>query len=296
VDSAKTYQVGLCGLSVKDARLIEIVLGRAVQGGERRFAAIGARDAAQCDLAIVDANSPAGETELTALRAANPQIVPVFVSDTGAAGNSRYRIPRRMLLVQVGRVLELAAQEGLETSKIAQFGAPTPAAPGPTPHVAASPDSKLAPKPQAAATDSTQPLEALVVDDSEAVRNQMREALARVGIRATCVGNADEALTTTQVQGFDVILLDVVMPGIDGYELCRTLKKNPYMRSVPVLMLTSRSSPFDKARGALAGCDSYLVKPVTWTGFCEALDKVLMRRFRNDRALMSARGYRFGKV
>ena len=82
------------------------------------------------------------------------------------------------------------------------------------------------------------------------------------------------------------------MPGADGYEVCRSIKKGAYTRSTPVLMLTSRSSPFDRARGALAGCDSYLVKPITWETFFNAIDKVLAKRFRNDRVLLTARGYR----
>ena len=61
---------------------------------------------------------------------------------------------------------------------------------------------------------------------------------------------------------------------------------------MPVLMLTSRSSPFDRARGALSGCDSYLTKPITWDTFSQAVDKALMKSFRNDRAQMIARGYR----
>jgi len=61
---------------------------------------------------------------------------------------------------------------------------------------------------------------------------------------------------------------------------------------MPVLMLTSRSSPFDRARGALSGCDSYLIKPITWDTFSQAVDKALMKYFRIDREQMIARGYR----
>ena len=86
------------------------------------------------------------------------------------------------------------------------------------------------------------------------------------------------------------------MPGADGYEVCRNIKKNIYTRSMPVIMLTSRSSPFDRARGALAGCDSYLVKPITWETFFTAVDKTLMKSARNDRGLLTARGYRPAKV
>jgi two-component system, cell cycle response regulator len=58
------------------------------------------------------------------------------------------------------------------------------------------------------------------------------------------------------------------------------------------LILTSRSSPFDRARGMLAGCDHYLTKPIAWEAFGRAVDKALMKSFRNDRAQLTARGYR----
>lgn len=93
-------------------------------------------------------------------------------------------------------------------------------------------------------------------------------------------------------RSYDLAFLDVVMPGTDGYELCRKIKHNPYTRLMPVLMLTSRSSPFDRARGALSGCDSYMTKPITWDTFRQAVDKALLKHFRNDRARMLARGYR----
>jgi two-component system, cell cycle response regulator len=58
------------------------------------------------------------------------------------------------------------------------------------------------------------------------------------------------------------------------------------------VMLTSRSSPFDRARGALAGCDTYLTKPIDLKSFYRAVDKVLLKAFKDDRALMTERGYK----
>jgi two-component system cell cycle response regulator len=63
---------------------------------------------------------------------------------------------------------------------------------------------------------------------------------------------------------------------------------------MPVVMLTSRSSPFDRARGMLAGCDSYLTKPITWDEFRTALDRALLKSVRNDRSKLTARGYTTG--
>ncbi len=99
-------------------------------------------------------------------------------------------------------------------------------------------------------------------------------------------------MQVVQHNSYNLAFLDVVMPGTDGYELCRKIKHNSDTRLMPVLMLTSRSSPFDRARGALSGCDSYLTKPITWDTFSQSVDKALMKAFRNDRSQMIARGYR----
>jgi twitching motility two-component system response regulator PilG len=119
-----------------------------------------------------------------------------------------------------------------------------------------------------------------------------RFALERLGIGCDLADSAEAAMRLLEHHTYNLAFLDVVMPGTDGYELCRRIKHDSYRRMMPVLMLTSRSSPFDRARGALSGCDSYLIKPITWDTFSQAVDKALMKHFRNDREQMIARGYR----
>jgi two-component system, cell cycle response regulator len=62
---------------------------------------------------------------------------------------------------------------------------------------------------------------------------------------------------------YALIFLDVVLPGVDGYTLCKTIKKDTQYKHIPVIMLTGKDSPFDRVRGKLARCDMYLTKPVT---------------------------------
>jgi two-component system, cell cycle response regulator len=67
----------------------------------------------------------------------------------------------------------------------------------------------------------------------------------------------------TGTREYACVFLDVVMPGIDGYQVCKLIKSNKHaIKKTAVVMLTSRSSPFDKLRGSLAGCDEYLTKPL----------------------------------
>jgi two-component system, cell cycle response regulator len=107
----------------------------------------------------------------------------------------------------------------------------------------------------------------LVVDDSPTVRKQVELVLAGLEAQVLSVASGEGALDMLKQQRFDLVLLDVVLPGADGYSVCRTIKRDPQMRMTPVVMLTSKSSPFDKIRGTLAGCENYLTKPVTKDDF-----------------------------
>jgi two-component system cell cycle response regulator len=101
----------------------------------------------------------------------------------------------------------------------------------------------------------------LVVDDSLAVRSMLRSLLESHGLKVTDVDNAEAALQAVTSMEFSCILLDVMMPGMDGYEACRKIKGRA-TGNPAVIMLTSKSSAFDKIRGKMAGSDAYLTKPV----------------------------------
>ncbi len=101
----------------------------------------------------------------------------------------------------------------------------------------------------------------LVVDDSIAVRAQLRSLLEQRGLKVTAVDSAEAAIKAAAAT-YACILMDVLMPGIDGYEACRQIKANVNGGKSPVIMLTSKSSPFDRIRGKMAGCDAYLTKPI----------------------------------
>lgn len=103
---------------------------------------------------------------------------------------------------------------------------------------------------------------ALVVDESPAVRQQLEWVLSEFGGAVDSADTGEKALATLENGGYDMVFLDVVLPGADGYQICKTIKRNPRHKGLPVLMLTSRASHFDKVRGSLAGCDTYLTKPV----------------------------------
>ena len=124
----------------------------------------------------------------------------------------------------------------------------------------------------------------LVVDDSPTVRKQLSLAFARMRVECDAVGSAAEALQRLGEHHYDLALVDVVMPDVDGYKLTRQIRrKHP---GTPVIILTSRSSPFDLARGALAGCGSYLVKPVP----LRQLEAAIVKQLRRSLAIDDLRG------
>lgn len=114
---------------------------------------------------------------------------------------------------------------------------------------------------------------ALVVDDSPTVRKQLEIVLRNEEIDVVTAVTGEQALDALAQREFSIVLLDVVLPGTDGYQVCKAIKKNPATRHLPVVMLTSKSSPFDRIRGSLAGCDSYLVKPVSQSAFISTVGK-----------------------
>ncbi len=102
----------------------------------------------------------------------------------------------------------------------------------------------------------------LVVDDSLPVRQALEMKLTLMDYQVELAINGQQAMDLIDEKCYDSIFLDVVMPGISGYEVCKKVKRNKKTKHIPVIMLTSKSSPFDKVKGKLAGCDSYLTKPV----------------------------------
>jgi twitching motility two-component system response regulator PilG len=116
---------------------------------------------------------------------------------------------------------------------------------------------------------------ALVVDDSSTVRAQVGLGLKLFGANADFAESAEEAFTLLEKNSYDIALLDVVLPGADGYQICKLIKKNPKHKETVVVMLTSKSSAFDRVKASLAGCDTFLTKPVQNEQFQEVLGKYL---------------------
>lgn len=115
----------------------------------------------------------------------------------------------------------------------------------------------------------------LVVDDSLPVRIQMNMALKSYVKNIDLAETGERALELIKDNHYDMIFLDVILPGVDGYEICKTIKNDENFKTTPVIMLTGNSSAADQVKGTLAGCDSYLIKPVKSNLFKETMARYI---------------------
>jgi CheY-like chemotaxis protein len=118
----------------------------------------------------------------------------------------------------------------------------------------------------------------LVVDDNTTVREFMKSKLAPFNFNVDYAESGEQAVGLTGQRRYTCVFLDVVMPGIDGYQVCKLIKSKKSLGKTAVVMLTSKSSPFDKIRGAMAGCDAYLTKPVDEEKLLETIVRFLPAR------------------
>ncbi len=104
----------------------------------------------------------------------------------------------------------------------------------------------------------------LAVDDDVIALGALRQILQQKGYDVSTARSGEEALDTVR-SGFDLVILDVAMGGISGYETCRRLRADPLTADVPVIFLTAKGLLMDMAEGQDAGSDLYLIKPVLAT-------------------------------
>lgn len=106
-------------------------------------------------------------------------------------------------------------------------------------------------------------LKIVVIDDSKTIRRSAEILLQQAGCTVTLAEDGFDALEKIATQIPDLIFADVLMPRLDGYKTCALIKRSTLYKHIPVIMLTSKDSLFDRARGRTAGSSQYLTKPFT---------------------------------
>jgi two-component system response regulator MprA len=129
----------------------------------------------------------------------------------------------------------------------------------------------------------------LVVDDEPAVRDALRRALTLEGYEVDLAADGIEGVTAAATRGPDAIVLDVLMPGLDGLEVCRRLRESG--DRTPILMLTARDEVQDRVAGLDAGADDYLVKPFALEELNARLRALVRRSVGGDADVL-----RFGEL
>lgn len=201
------------------------------------------------------------------------QAVPssVLVSQDREFQTKHYQVRRPLIASRAISILDQVSNTELGRQTDVAFAPATGSSPAP---VAAA-------EPQQTVTASG--YSALVVDDSLPVRIQLDQALKPFAQKVDFAETGEEAFELINSNTYDLIFLDVILPGVDGYEICKVIKQGK-AKDTPVIMLTGNSSPADRIKGKLAGCDTYLIKPVGEVVFQEVVQNYL----KNPRRITSA--------
>lgn len=115
----------------------------------------------------------------------------------------------------------------------------------------------------------------LVADDEPPILRLMEFILAREGHEMIVAVNGDEALTKVAEHKPDLILLDIMMPRVDGYEVVRRLRANPDLSSIPIIMLSAKAQDADVRKGVDVGVNEYITKPFSPPYLVEVVNKYL---------------------
>ena len=114
---------------------------------------------------------------------------------------------------------------------------------------------------QGAAPSTNLNVKVMVIDDSKTIRRSAETLLKKAGCDVVTAIDGFEALAKITEHKPDIIFVDIMMPRLDGYQTCALIKSNQTFKGTPVIMLSSKDSIFDRARGRIVGSQEYLTKP-----------------------------------
>jgi len=116
----------------------------------------------------------------------------------------------------------------------------------------------------------------LVVDDTRLIQNLTKMTLVKVGFAVSVASNGQEALDKIKVDRPDLIILDIMMPVMDGFEVCRRLKEDSSTQDIPVIFLTAKGQEADRTKGLEYGAVDFITKPFSPRKLIEKINKYLI--------------------
>ncbi len=117
----------------------------------------------------------------------------------------------------------------------------------------------------------------LVVDDEEYIQHILNFSFGAEGYEVITAADGEEAVSIARSELPDIIVLDIMMPKMDGYEACRQIKADPQTQNIPVILLTAKGREVDRKLGAEAGADDYVVKPFSPGRLIERVEGFIKR-------------------
>ncbi len=133
----------------------------------------------------------------------------------------------------------------------------------------------------------------LVAEDSADIADLLRHCLERAGHTVETQASGREALTQARERSPDLVILDIMLPGLDGWQVCQALRSHPATAGIPIIMLTARSEESDRVRGLEQGADDYVTKPFSPK---ELVARVAALLRRVDRPKTAARVLHYGSL
>lgn len=271
----KTYTVSMIGITDAERNVLRNIFKLSQY---RTASYVAAVPGEATDILMVDADDPQAMAEWrqnkesatsagSSSKSYRPNVPTILVTKESPPDSILHYVRRPFVATRVINALDQVVQKDLQGGKERIIGEDT--------------SKKIAAEPVKAEPDVAKDssagsvLTALVVDDSSPVRKQIELELKLFGIRVDAAATGEQGIDLFNKNEYSLIFLDVVLPGIDGYQLCKMLKRGKAKKKTPVIMLTSKSSPFDRVKGALAGCDAYLTKPVKQETFQKVVKKYL---------------------
>ncbi len=257
MQSDNRYAIAVFGIPEFERELVERILSLS-ESREHVYRIVEQAQDHTAEIALVDPSDADATSRFEGIRAQRQDFPLVVIAD-GNKSESDYWVKRPFTTTRMLGALDKLVEDRLRGANRTQQEVPalkaesTPATP--------------------AVTAGT--YKALVVDKSLPARKQVSVALRRAGITAEFAEDGESALELIEAKNYDILFLEVVLPGKDGYEVCKAVKRDKQKNHIPVVMLTGKSSSLDKAKGKMSGCDAYLTKPVSLKEFNQTLSKWL---------------------